>query len=116
MARGDKKKIFKGNALREPNLTRFSRRTFANRLARPKCFAAKLWIRTIETYSTRLVFDRRNTRNLVNRGTDSLRSSIIRKTFRFHLYKRLEKFTPTHRRDTCTVLGNLSNIALCIES
>lgn len=75
--------------------------------------------KTIDT-NNRNVFDavryRRNTRNLVNRGTDSLRSSIIRKTFRSCLYKRLEKFTPTHRRDTCTVLGNLSNIVLCIES
>ena len=35
--RAEKKEILKKNALREPNLTRFSRRTFAHRLARPKC-------------------------------------------------------------------------------
>ena len=58
----------------------------------------------------------RDTRNLINRRTGSPHRPIIRKTFRSRLYKRLEKFTPTHRHDTCTILKSLSNIVLYIES
>ena len=118
-----REKLFEGNALHEPKPTRYSRRTFAyqlalqenvNRKRETRMFAAKL--STNNRNAFRAARYGRDTRNLINRRTGSPHRPIIRKTFRSRLYKRLEKFTPTHRHDTFTILKSLSNIVLYIES
>lgn len=120
-----REKLFKGNALREPKPTRYSRRIFAYHVRAPsKCQPIarnqNVCSKTISTNNRnayRAARYRRDTRNLINRRTGSPHRPIIRKTFRSRLHISVWKNSRLRiAADTCTILKSLSNIVLCIKS